>query len=202
MKLNRLFKKPLMTFLMFTALGFGASSAYAVYFSWKWPVSTYIMYFADGYFGTAATNGAENSSLLQSAANDWRAVGAKIYPITTSYENSSIDVRVYYYPDEYDTSNYGQARLYDNNYNLILDYHTSTPVSGEILIWKRNWDDMSVYRKEYILLHEMGHTLGLAHVEDGVADTTASVMDEDDTAYLAPTAYDKTELINRYGKVQ
>ncbi len=47
-----------------------------------------------------------------------------------------------------------------------------------------------------MLVHEIGHLLGLDHTAN---TSTSSVMDESDVFNLdAPTTYDKNNLINKY----
>jgi hypothetical protein len=92
-----------------------------------------------------------------------------------------------------------------------LGPHTTVPSDPNvpdnitILINKQRMDPLSDFKRTYVLTHEMGHTLGLAHPDHFCNDSSESIMsrgsqDAINRTFNTPMPYDKTALRQLYSE--
>ncbi|MBN9653436.1 matrixin family metalloprotease [Halobacillus sp. GSS1] len=156
-------------------------------YNWSWPSGK--TFFVDN-----VTSESMFDTPIGRATSRWRAVsGASIYPYFDSTWSSSNQVHVSYAPSA-QNSFYGYILPYDSSGNLLADYDYGTVASGKIRLYSSKVDGLSTSGKTSVLLHEMGHILGLDHPSGQY-----SIMDKSDVFDLQyPTSYDKSELASKY----
>ncbi|PPA81217.1 hypothetical protein C4A76_23895 [Brevibacillus laterosporus] len=183
-------KKSIILFSLISSISFVASNTYALTFDGNWDVST--VYYEDINLSS------KYGDLLWSGADAWNGIAnIDLYPV----DRGKSDIEVFHLSKS-EEQYYINRNIYGFGYayNKKGEQNKGTYVSGEVGIIRGTTRDFSKHDTVKLLIHEFGHTLGLAHNNDW---WTESIMDYNDiwkSNIYGPTKYDKDDLKDLYPK--